>query len=227
MNEGAPAMSLARVQFFAVSLDGFGAGEAQTRETPFGHAGERLHEWMFATRWGARCRQARRQPRHRRRLRPALRSGDRRRDHGGREVRPRPDGTRTRTGRAVGSEPAVPHADLRAHASPARVDRDGGRHYLLLPRRSPAEELEQAREAADGKDVRIGGGATSSATSLAAGLIDHLHVAVSDPARPRLSALGRPGGAREGLRHRGHLLTQRCHASHVHPRGRLTAVSEA
>ena len=44
-------MSLARVHNFAISLDGFGTGEGQTQEAPFGHAGERLHEWMFATRW--------------------------------------------------------------------------------------------------------------------------------------------------------------------------------
>ena len=44
-------MSLARVQFFSVSLDGFGTGERMTREAPFGHAGDRLHEWMFVTRW--------------------------------------------------------------------------------------------------------------------------------------------------------------------------------
>src|SRR3954449_6692305 len=44
-------MSLARVQFFSVSLDGFGTGEGLSREAPFGHAGDRLHEWMFVTRW--------------------------------------------------------------------------------------------------------------------------------------------------------------------------------
>ena len=44
-------MSLARVQFFSISLDGFGTGEGQSLETPFGHAGERLHEWMFETQW--------------------------------------------------------------------------------------------------------------------------------------------------------------------------------
>jgi hypothetical protein len=44
-------MSLARVQFFSVSLEGFGTGEGLSREEPFGHAGERLHEWMFLTRW--------------------------------------------------------------------------------------------------------------------------------------------------------------------------------
>src|SRR5207302_472005 len=51
MTEGAPAMSLARVQFFSISLDGFGTGEGQSHDAPFGHAGERLHEWMFVTRW--------------------------------------------------------------------------------------------------------------------------------------------------------------------------------
>ena len=44
-------MSLARVQQFSISLDGFGTGEGQSLEAPFGHAGERLHEWMFTTRW--------------------------------------------------------------------------------------------------------------------------------------------------------------------------------
>ena len=44
-------MSLARVHNFAISLDGFGTGEGQSRDLHFGHAGERLHEWMFATRW--------------------------------------------------------------------------------------------------------------------------------------------------------------------------------
>ena len=44
-------MSRARVHNFAISLDGFGTGEPQSRDAPFGHAGERLHEWMFATRF--------------------------------------------------------------------------------------------------------------------------------------------------------------------------------
>ena len=44
-------MSRLRLHNFAISLDGFGTGEGLTREAPFGHAGERLHEWMFATRF--------------------------------------------------------------------------------------------------------------------------------------------------------------------------------
>ncbi|MGH2726280.1 MAG: dihydrofolate reductase family protein, partial [Actinomycetota bacterium] len=44
-------MSLTRVQNFSISLDGFATGEPQSHDAPFGHAGERLHDWMFATRW--------------------------------------------------------------------------------------------------------------------------------------------------------------------------------
>jgi dihydrofolate reductase len=43
---------------------------------------------------------------------------------------------------------------------------------------SPADALKQAREAAGGLDVRIGGGATTIREFLAAGLIDHMEVVV-------------------------------------------------
>jgi hypothetical protein len=41
-----------RVHNLSVSLDGFGTGEGLSLEAPFGHSGHRLHEWMFATRFG-------------------------------------------------------------------------------------------------------------------------------------------------------------------------------
>lgn len=44
-------MSLARVHSFSISLDGFGTGEKLSQDAPFGHAGQKLHEWMIATRW--------------------------------------------------------------------------------------------------------------------------------------------------------------------------------
>jgi dihydrofolate reductase len=44
-------MSDVRVHNFAISLDGFATGAGQAPDAPFGHAGERLHEWMFATRF--------------------------------------------------------------------------------------------------------------------------------------------------------------------------------
>ena len=45
-------MSRVRVHNFSISLDGFATGEGQALDTPFGHAGRRLHEWMIATRFG-------------------------------------------------------------------------------------------------------------------------------------------------------------------------------
>src|SRR4051812_11361607 len=48
---GPPTMSLARAPTFSISLDGFGTGDGQSQDAPFGHAGERLHQWMFTTRF--------------------------------------------------------------------------------------------------------------------------------------------------------------------------------
>ena len=129
-------MSLARVQFFSVSLDGFGTGEGLSRDAPFGHAGDRLHEWMFVTRWW-----------HEMVGEPGGSGGIddaflRLHDPGiGAEIMgagkfgypgwhedPDVEGL-------VGSRAAVPHAGLRPHPPPTPVHRDGGRHDLPLPRR--------------------------------------------------------------------------------------------
>ena len=42
-------MSKVRVHNFSISLDGFAAGEDQSCEAPFGHAGTRLVEWAIGT----------------------------------------------------------------------------------------------------------------------------------------------------------------------------------
>src|SRR4029079_12923515 len=44
-------MSMVRVHNFAVAWAGFGTGDGLTFDAPFGHAGQRLHEWYFATRF--------------------------------------------------------------------------------------------------------------------------------------------------------------------------------
>jgi dihydrofolate reductase len=51
----------------------------------------------------------------------------------------------------------------------------GGTTFHFLDA-TPAEALEVARDAASGRDVRIGGGPTVVRSFLAAGLVDHLHV---------------------------------------------------
>ena len=43
-------MSRVRVHNFSVSLDGYGTGEGQSLEAPFGHASGRLMNWFFGTR---------------------------------------------------------------------------------------------------------------------------------------------------------------------------------
>jgi dihydrofolate reductase len=52
---------------------------------------------------------------------------------------------------------------------------EGGTTFHFLDA-APAEALETARKAADGQDVRIGGGPTVVRDFLAAGLVDHMHL---------------------------------------------------
>jgi dihydrofolate reductase len=54
---------------------------------------------------------------------------------------------------------------------------EGGTTFHFLDA-SPAEALETAQEAANGLDVRIGGGASVLRDFLAAGLVDHMHFVV-------------------------------------------------
>jgi dihydrofolate reductase len=54
---------------------------------------------------------------------------------------------------------------------------EGGTTFHFI-NTSPAEALAMARDAAGGKDVRIGGGATVIREFLAARLIDHMHLVV-------------------------------------------------
>jgi dihydrofolate reductase len=168
-------VSLVYVQQFAISLDGFGTGEGLSREAPFGHAGERLHEWMFNTQtW-----------------KPGGSSGVddaflARHDHQGIGVEIMGAGKFGYPGWHEdpewkgwwGPNPPfhTPVFVLTHHTRPP-IEMEGGTtfHFLDAP---PAEALAVARGAADGKNVRIGGGATVIRDFLAAGLVDHMHVAV-------------------------------------------------
>jgi dihydrofolate reductase len=172
-------MSLARVQFVSVSLDGFATGEGQSRDAPFGHAGERLHEWMFATRWG--------------RAMLGQTGGTGGVDDAflrlfapgvGAEIMGagkfgHPGWHEDREWKGPwGANPPFhsPVFVLTHHARPS-IEMEGGTTFHFIDA-SPAEALETAREAADGKDVRIGGGPTVIREFLAAGLVDHMHLVV-------------------------------------------------
>jgi dihydrofolate reductase len=172
-------MSLARVQFISVSLDGFATGAGQTREAPFGHAGERLHEWMFATRWG---REMLGEPggsggiddAFLRLFAPGIGAeimGAGKFGHPGWLEDPEWKG-------AWGPNPPfhTPVFVLTHHTRPS-IEMEGGTTFHFIDA-SPAEALEKAREAADGRDVRIGGGPTVIRDFLAARLIDLAHIVV-------------------------------------------------
>lgn len=172
-------MSLTRVQQISVSLDGFATGEGQSLDTPFGHAGERLHEWVFGTRsWHERVGQ------------PGGSGGV---DDAFLRLFPFEIGAEIMGAGKFG--PPGWHEDrdwkgwwgpnppfhtpvfvLTHHQRPS-IEMEGGTTFHFLDA-SPAEALETAREAANGLDVRIGGGPTTIRDFLAAGLVDHMHVAV-------------------------------------------------
>jgi dihydrofolate reductase len=65
---------------------------------------------------------------------------------------------------------------LTHHVRPP-IEMEGGTTYHFIDA-LPAEALEVAREAAGGKDVRLGGGVTMLREFLAAGLVDHMHIVV-------------------------------------------------
>jgi dihydrofolate reductase len=170
-------MTQTRIHNFSISLDGFGTGEGLALEAPFGHAGHRLHEWMFATRFGARM---------------LGRAG------GSAGVE---DALAQQHEPGIGAEimgagkfgppgwqddadwngwwgqnpPFHTPTFVLTHRPRASIELQGGTTFHFLEA-APAEALAAAREAADGRDVRIGGGPTTVRDFLAAGLVDHMHL---------------------------------------------------
>ena len=172
-------MSRARVHSFSISLDGFGTGEGLSSEAPFGHAGQRLHAWLFATRWW-----------HEMDGKPGGSGGmddafARLHDPGiGAEIMGAgkfgyPGWHRDPEWRGWwGPDPPFhsPVFVLTHHPRPP-MEMEGGTTFHFLEA-SPAKALESARRAAHGQDVRIGGGPTTIREFLAAGLVDQMHVVV-------------------------------------------------
>jgi dihydrofolate reductase len=176
-------MSQVRVHNFSISLDGFGTGEGLTLEAPFGHAGERLHEWMFATRfWHAMVGE----PGGSTGVDDAFASG-----HGsniGAEIMGRgkfgPPQGGLWTGVGTDEEwrgwwgpnpPFHTPVFVLTHYPRSPIEMEGGTVFHFVDA-SPAEALALAHEAAGDRDVRIGGGPATIRDFLAADLIDSLHV---------------------------------------------------
>jgi dihydrofolate reductase len=172
-------MSLTLVQNFSISLDGFGTGDGQSLDAPFGHAGRRLHEWMFQTRWGR-----------------TLFGGTggtggvddafaRKHDTGiGAEIMgagkfgpPGWQDDREWNGWWGPNPPFHTPVFVLTHHPRPPIDMEGGTTFHFLDA-TPAQALKEARDAADGLDVRIGGGVTVVRDFVAARLVDHMHIVV-------------------------------------------------
>lgn len=177
-------MSRVRVHNFSVSLDGFGTGIGQSLDSPFGHAGGRLHEWFFGTRTF--------------RAMHGESGGDTGIDDAlasqwapgiGAEIMGRNkfgpqrgpwagDASGEEWKGWWGEEPPfhTPVFVLTHHPRPS-IEMDGGTTFHFIDA-SPAESLEIARKAVGDSDIRLGGGPSSVRQFLAADLVDHLHIAV-------------------------------------------------
>ncbi|MEB3965332.1 dihydrofolate reductase family protein [Streptomyces kunmingensis] len=170
---------LLRVMNFNVSSDGIGAGEHQSFERPFGvdHA-ERLFSWAGATAsWPMRA-----DPGGSRGLDDYFtRDFDRNigaEIMGRNKFGPQRGPWQNHEWRGWwGEEPPfrTPVFVMTHHTRPSFTLSDTTFHFDD----DPATVLERAREAARGKDVRLGGGVTTIRQFLDAGLVDTLHVAVS------------------------------------------------
>jgi len=173
-------MSRLLVRSFGVSLDGFGAGPNQDLENPLGVRGPELMEWFLPTRvW----REMHGEP-----------DGETGVDNEiakqgfvgfgawilGRNMfgpirGPWPDDNWMGW---WGEEPPyhTPTIVLTHHAR-APVAMKGGTEFRFVTEGIHAA-LEQAKAAAGGKDVRLGGGVSTIRQYLSAGLIDELHLAL-------------------------------------------------
>ena len=183
-------MTRLRVHAFALSIDGYGAGARQSLDHPLGVGGTALHEWMFATRSFQ-----------------TMVGGD-----GG--VRGIDDDYVARGFERVGAwilgrnmfgplrgpwpdeswkgwwgdDPPFhgPVYVLTHHPRPAMTMAGSTTFHFVTDGVQAA--LRRATEAANGLDVRLGGGVATLRQYLRAGLVDELHLAIA----PVLLGSGEP-----------------------------------
>ena len=177
-------MSRLKVLAFAVSIDGFGAGPEQSLQHPLGVGGLGLHPWMLHTRtfkamhgangegggdagidddWARRSFQG-------------IGAWIMGRNMFGPVRGPWPDEAWQGW---WGDEPPyhVPVFVLTHHARPPLAMKGGTVFHFVTG--GPHEALRRAREAAQGQDVRVGGGVATVRQYLQAGLVDEMHLVQS------------------------------------------------
>lgn len=175
-------MSKLKISAFSVSIDGYGAGPRQSLENPLGIGGGTLHEWLVGTRTAQKM----------------VFGGD-----GG--VTGTDDDFAARSfenmgawilGRNMFAPTRGPWPDdswkgwwgadppyhtpvfVLTHHPRASIEMEGGTTFHFVTDGIHAA-LERARDAARGRDVRLGGGVATIQQYLRAGLVDEVHLAVA------------------------------------------------
>jgi len=183
-------MSRLKISNFAVSIDGYGAGPGQSLENPLGVGGVALHEWMFATRTfkqmfgsdggttGVDDEFAARGMAH-------LGAWILGRNMFGPLRGPWPD---EHWKGWWGANPPyhTPVFVLTQHPR-ASIEMEGGTSFHFVTEGIEVA-LDRAREAAQCRDVRLGGGVATIQQYLRAGLVDEMHLAIA----PVLLGSGEP-----------------------------------
>ena len=165
----------------SISADGYVAGPNQSEENPLGEGGERLHDWVVPL-------AAWREPHGKEggevnASTPIMEESLENVGAGimGRNMFGPPGGGDWGDGEWKGwwgpDPPFHTPVFVLTHRPRPPMEMEGGTTFHFLDV-SPAEALETAREAAGGQDVRIGGGASVVRDFVAAGLVDHMHIAV-------------------------------------------------
>lgn len=169
-----------RVHNFSISIDGYGAGPDQNVDNPLGVGGPDLHEWVFETRFGREMQ--------------GMEGGDQGLDNQFLIKGDEGIGA-TVMGRNMfgpirgpwnddrwkgwwGDDPPYHHpVFVLTHHPRAPITMEGGTTFNFVNDGIEAA-LERAFEAADGQDVRLGGGVATIQQCLRAGLIDEMHLAI-------------------------------------------------
>lgn len=185
-------MSKLRVASFSISIDGFGAGAHQSLENPLGEGGMELHEWVFPTRTF--------QQMHGNGNASGTAGIDD--DFAARGMRnigawilgrnmfgpirgPWPD--MNWKGWWGDNPPYHTPVFVLTHHPREPIAMEGGTTFYFVTD-GIFSALEQARDAAQGLDVRVGGGVDTIRQYLRARLIDEMHIALA----PVLLGSGEP-----------------------------------
>lgn len=174
-------MSKLTVRSFTLSVDGYGAGPEQSREAPLGKGGRALHEWLFATRTARKMF--------------GQEGGETGIDDdfaargfenvgawilGRNMFGPVRGAWPDESWRGWWGESPPYHTPVfvLTHHPRKPLEMSGGTTFHFVTD-GIESALRQARSAAKGQDVRVGGGVSTLRQYLAAKLIDDMHLVIS------------------------------------------------